>query len=182
MATDTPKDTTSMLQAAWMADLRRQESNVNVESGQRQQLSPAAPSKDSIPAYIQQLDTAFQNNQFGGGTDGNSSGSKSKKWYLNALFLQACTCLGVFLLTFVLVVLIRPSFLNKRKDEDDPMTVPKFSPVNAVYMALATMGVALIAMVAIALVQKNKNAKGSTNTSAATTAPKTSLFEFNRKQ
>ena len=167
---DTGKDTTSMLQAAWMADLRRGSAN---EPG-RQNSAAAAP-KDSIPAYIQQLDSAFQNKELSG------AANTKPKWYVNTIFLHASTCLAVFLLTFVIVILIRPPFLNKRKNEDDPMAAPKFSPTNAVYMALVTTGVAVLLMVIVAFVKKNKTGGGEkTNVKAA--APKSSLFSFNRTQ
>jgi hypothetical protein len=169
---DTGKDTTSMLQAAWMADLRRGSAN---ESGRAN--STQVPPKDSIPAYIQQLDSAFDNKEPG-------AVNSKPKWYANTIFLHACTCLVVFLLTFVIVVLIRPPFLNKRKNEDDPMAAPKFSPTNAVYMALVTTGVAIVLMVIVAFVKKNKKGSGGDNMNVKNAAapPKTSLFSFNRTQ
>jgi hypothetical protein len=167
---DTAKDTTSMLQAAWMADLRRGSPN---ESGRP---NSAPVPKDSIPAYIQQLDSAFQNKELGVATS-----SAKPKWYFNTIFLHACTCLAVFLLTFVIVILIRPPFLNKRKNEDDPMAAPKFSPTNAVYMALVTTGVAVLLMVIVAFVKNNKKGGGD-KSSGKPVQPKSSLFSFNRTQ
>ncbi len=178
---DSTKDTTSMLQAAWMADLRRQEkgSDSDVATSSRE-APPEPPKEGSIPAYIKQLDQALNANQTAKASALPTT--TAQPWFKHAVFLQAMACLVVFLATFVLVIIIRPPFLNKRKIDDDPMTVPKFSPLNALYMALATTGVALVSMVIIALVQKTKKTSGLAKARAVEPPPKTTFFPFNRTQ
>lgn len=165
------KDTTSMLQAAWMADLRRGSANEPVKP------NPLIPPKDSIPAYIQQLDSALQ-------TQDAPVANVAPKWYKNTIFVHVCMCLLVFLLTFVSVVVIRPPFLNQRKNDDDPIAAPKFLPINAVYMALVTTVLAIILMVVVAFVQNNNKSKsGKSNPNGTSQTPlKPSFFSFSRKQ
>ena len=75
-------------------------------------------------------------------------------WYANPLFLQFATATTVFLLTFVLLIAIRPAFLYTKPKEK--LKEREFSAKNAAWLALGTTVAAAIIMVALALVNKAK--------------------------
>jgi hypothetical protein len=78
------------------------------------------------------------------------------KWYKNAYFVQFCMIVVVFLLSLVLLISIRPSFLYVTPKNADPDCDKVFSASRAAWVAFGAALLALLAMVIIWVVSSSK--------------------------
>jgi hypothetical protein len=100
---------------------------------------------DAQPPNYYAVDTA------NGGIETNTP---KPLWYKNTVFLQFLTCLGVFLTSFILLILLKPSFLYKKPE--NKLDNYEFQPSRAVWVSLAAGIVTAILLVIFGLVLKKK--------------------------
>lgn len=142
----------------WMAALRDTESQLN--GAPAAAVPPSAPTQPVRPAQPP-LPPSLQRFGYGGmmarpqqDVDFSSPSSKPNAWYKNTVFQQVAAIAGVFLLSFILLIAIRPPFtFNKPKSK---LETGKFSSGKAALFALIATIIAGIIMGVIAAVQAKK--------------------------
>jgi hypothetical protein len=145
--------TTGALTQAWVSQLETSTATAAKQADVGNVLSTPA----SLPP---QFYNATAEKVFGGSglpaeraaADSASATSKKRKWYTNPLFIQAVTVVLVFLISFILLISIRPGFLYKASD--DPTKDKEFATNVAAWIAAGTAVLALIIMVVLAFVKK----------------------------
>lgn len=108
--------------------------------------TPAFPiSNTGMPSFF----TAGMQGQY---ADPAVAPAPPKQWYTSPVFLQFVAVVAVFLLTFIVLISIRPPFLYTQPKEK--LKEPEFSAKNTAWVSLATAVVAAAIMVALALTGK----------------------------
>lgn len=90
-----------------------------------------------------------------GGGSGDGGGAKKRLWYASNAFIHVMCIVGVFVLSFILLVAIRPSFtMSKPKDK---LHAPKFSVGKAALFAFIATLVAGVIMIVLAVMKARKS-------------------------
>jgi p-aminobenzoyl-glutamate transporter AbgT len=152
--------TTGALTQAWVSQLETSTASAakQADAGGGLQASTGVAAAALPPQFY----NATAEKVFGGrglpaerAPDAGSSAPKAK-WYTNPLFMQAVTVVLVFLISFILLISIRPGFLYKTSE--DPTKDKEFATNIAAWIAAGTAVLALIIMVVLAFVKKSGTA------------------------
>jgi len=123
--------------------------------GQAEFVTPVKPTMtDDLPAQFggasQQVPLFMQNTGFVPPTqNGPTLPAHSTAWYKHTAFLQFATCIAVILVSFIILISIRPMFLYKKPK--DKMNAEEFSSSRAFFVALGTGVVCGIIMFVLAM-------------------------------
>jgi hypothetical protein len=138
-------DSSNLVKQLWMGGLQESQSAIvfaDKEPVIKIAANPALPSSHTLDKFYS-TDTYDEP----GGGKSKTEVNVKQPWYKHHLFLQSVAVVVVFLVSFIMLVSIRPPFLYTKPE--DELHKSEFSAARAAWISLGAAAVAVIAMLII---------------------------------
>jgi hypothetical protein len=148
-------DSANLVKQLWMGGLQETQSAIELSAQEpvvQVASSPVAPAART-------LDKFYSADVYGDPQYTRVQPEAKPQWYKHAAFLQSVAVVLVFLLSFILLIAIRPPFLYTKPE--DELHKSEFSAARAAWISFGAAAAAAIAMLIIYFVSASKAKAGN---------------------